>query len=256
MRSQLAGLPRAPALRRWAATVLVAALLAYLALTPLVPFARDTYGGEVRRHIILGGVIASYVAGLFATRRMPPRTALDLPALAVLLAMAVAVAGSLDRRVSAEAVLTVLPVAPLFYLLADRRLLDAHALRRGMLLGGAVVAGCALASVWRQWQEWLTLVRAVDGGLSRAMWLPPSVPRVEGVGSHPNVVAAVLAVAVPFYLLSPADLTLRPPSLKGRGVPSSPAKWAGRRWAVDSCSSGRRCSSRSPGPRGPAQRPD
>src|SRR3989442_53576 len=79
----------------------------------------------------------------------------------------------------------------LFYILADRRLFNADALRRGVMLAAVVVACFALHAVWGQWQEWLTLVRAVDGGVARDTLLPPTAPRVEGVGSHPNVVGAV-----------------------------------------------------------------
>lgn len=188
--------------RSVAATMAVAALLGYLALTPLAPFAGDTYANDLRRHIILGTIIAAYALALLAMRRMPARTPLDLPVLAVMAAIALGVAGSLDRRVSLEAVLPILPAIPLFYLVADHRFADADTLRRAVLIAGVTVACFALASVWRQWQGWLDLVRAVDGGVSRATLLPPSVPRVEGVGSHPNVLGAVLAIATPFFVLS------------------------------------------------------
>jgi tetratricopeptide (TPR) repeat protein len=191
-----------PVVRRTCATALVAALLSYAALTPLTPFARDTYATDARRHVILGGVILVYALSLGAMRRLPRRTALDVPILLVLVAMGVGVAASLDRRVSAEWVLTVLPVAPLFYLLADHRLFAAATLRRGIMVTGVVVAAFALTSVWRQWQDWLTLVRAVEGVLARRLLLPPDVPRVEGVGSHPNVLAAVLAVCAPCFITS------------------------------------------------------
>jgi O-antigen ligase len=187
------------------AAVAVGALLTFVALTPLAPFAADPYHTELRRHLVLGGVIAAYVLGLLIARRAPLRTALDLPLVAVLLAMAVGVAGSLDRRLSAEWVLVVLPVVPLFYLLADRRLLPAAALRWGVMIAGAVVAALAIRSAWSQWQDWLALVRAAEGGISRATLLPPSVPRVENVGSHPNIVGALLAIAAPLYLLPFTD---------------------------------------------------
>lgn len=228
-----AGVARAPLLPGAVAALLVAALLGYVALTPLAPFAADTYGNEVRRHVILGGVIGAYVVLLLALRWAPPRTALDVPLLLVLLATAAGVAGSLDRRVSLEAVLALLPVAPLFYLLADRRLAGRDAVRRGLMLCGAVAAGFALASVWRQWQDWLTLVRTVDGGVSRATLLPPTVPRVEGVGSHPNVLGAMLAVVAPIYLLSlsPAPGDPRPDRPAG-GARSEAGTVPDGRWAA------------------------
>lgn len=210
--------PASPSGRGWAAgaarragwrrtrdplgAILVCALLAYLALTPQAAFARDPWANDVRRHVILGVIVGAY-ALLLVVRRLPPLpTPLDLPVLAVVVAIAASVAGSLDRRVSLEWAITVLPAVPLWVLLADRRLVSAAALRRGVLLAAVVVSGFALASVWRQWSDWLALVRAVDGRVTAANLLPPTAPRVADVGSHPNVIAAVLAVSLPVFLLS------------------------------------------------------
>jgi tetratricopeptide (TPR) repeat protein len=205
------------AVRRAGATLCVAALLAYVALTPLAPFAADTYANELRRHLVLGGVIGAYLIALACTRRLPAPTALDVPLVAALAALAVGVVASLDRRVSLEAALAVLPVVPLSYLLADRRLVEDAALHRGIRLAGAVVATFALASVWRQWRDWLELVRAVEGGVTPATLFPPSVPRVQGVGSHPNVIGAVLALVAPVFV----------PAIMGYG------RWPSRRPARD-----------------------
>ncbi len=200
-----------PMVRGLVATALTATLLGYAALTPIAPFARNAYENDVRRHIVFGGAIAAYAIFLLATRRRPWPTILDWPLAAVLLAMAAAVTRSLDPRVSAEWVIIVLPVLPLFYLFADPRLIDAAAIRRAALISGGVVAAFALASVWRQWAGWVALARAVDGELGLRNFIPPAVPRVEGVGSHPNVAAGVLAVIAPLYLVAvrraPADAT-------------------------------------------------
>src|SRR5262249_19622416 len=75
--------------------------------------------------------------------------------------------------------------------------LDARALLQAVLLAGAVVALFALGSVWRAWDDWLTLVRQVDGGLSAGTVVPPSIPRVADVGSHPNILGAFFAMTLP-----------------------------------------------------------
>src|SRR5262245_21005067 len=176
------------AARTWERAVAVlglTALLAYLALTPLPPFATDVYGSLVRRYLIVGAVLVGYLVWLGLARRLPRPTPLDLPLVAGLLAVVWAVARSADLRVRLGAVLPLLPALVLFYLLHDATVLDARALLRAVLLGGTVVAVFALAAVWRTWNDWLTLVREVDGGLSMNTLAPPSVPRVSGVGNHP-----------------------------------------------------------------------
>ncbi|MGH2583423.1 MAG: O-antigen ligase family protein, partial [Dehalococcoidia bacterium] len=177
------------------------ALLVYLAITPLPPFAADPYGSLTRRYAVLGALLVGYVGWLIAQRRLPRRSVFDLPLAAVTLAVLVAVGGSIDPRLSLEHVLPLLPTLVLFYVLHDVVALDGRRLAWAVLLAVAVVAVFALASVWRSLDDWWTLVRAVDGGLSRATLLPPSTPRVADVGNHPNVLAAVLAMALPAALL-------------------------------------------------------
>ncbi len=181
-------------------TPVIAGLLAYFLLTPLAPFARHVYANEVRRQIVIGGALLCSAVWLLCRRRLPTGTPLDLPLLALALAGTAGVLGSSDRRLSLEAALPVAPVLPLFLVLADPRLAPPAALRRGAVLALAVAALFALASVYRQWQEWLALVRAVDGHVSRTTLLPPTMPRVQGVGSHPNILGAAFAVGLPLAL--------------------------------------------------------
>jgi tetratricopeptide (TPR) repeat protein len=214
-----APLAAAPALRRPALargaraaaasllTLAIAGLLAYFLLTPIAPFARHVYANEVRRQMVIGGVLLGYAVWLLCTRRLPTaKPGLDLALLALALASTAGVLGSTDRRLSLESALVVAPVLPLSLMLADPRLAPSAAVRRGALLALAVAALFALASVYRQWQEWLALVRAVDPGLGRgATLLPPTMPRVRGVGSHPNVLGAAFAVGLPLALGALAD---------------------------------------------------
>jgi O-antigen ligase len=198
------GTPSVPGRPR-AATVLlalaIAALFTYFLLTPIAPFARHVYANEVRRQMVTGGVLLGYAVWLAATRRLPARTPLDLPLLALALAGAAGVLGSDDRRLSLEAALVVAPVLPIVLILADPRLVPPTAVRWGVVLALALAALFALASVYRQWQEWLVLVHAVDPGLGwSATPLPPTMPRVQGIGSHPNILGAAFAVGLPLSL--------------------------------------------------------
>jgi O-antigen ligase/tetratricopeptide (TPR) repeat protein len=178
------------------------ALLVYLALTPLPPFASDVYGSLVRRYVVLGVVLLGYLLWLVVTRRLPRRSTFDLPLAALTLVVLIAVIGSLDRRVSAEHLLPLLPSLVLFYLLHDLRSLDQRALAWCVVVAGTVVAGMALASVWRAWDDWWSLIRAVDGGLRWSTLLPPETPRLAGIGNHPNVLGAVFAMTLPALLFA------------------------------------------------------
>lgn len=196
----------APAgLRAWRSSLLwpvaLAALLTYLALTPLPPFASDVYGSLVRRYVVLGTILLGYLLWLVFARRLPRRSVFDLPLAAITVAVLVAVAGSSDRRVSAEHMLPLLSSLVLFYLLHDLRSLDRRRLAWAVVASSTIVAVAALASVWREWGDWWTLVRAVDGGLEWSTLLPPQTPRVAGVGNHPNVLGALFAMTLPAVLL-------------------------------------------------------
>src|SRR5262249_36391184 len=119
------------AARTWERAVAVlglTALLAYLALTPLPPFAADVYGSLVRRYVTVGAVLPGYLVWLAVNRRLPRPTPLDLPLTALLAAALLAVARSSDARVGLEAVLPLLPALVLFYLLHDATALDSRAL--------------------------------------------------------------------------------------------------------------------------------
>jgi hypothetical protein len=91
-----------------AATVGLAALIAYLALTPLPPFATDVFGSLVRRHVILSAVLLGYAAWCVVRRRLPDPTPLDLPPAALAAALLIAAFRSESPRVGLE---TLLPLA-------------------------------------------------------------------------------------------------------------------------------------------------
>lgn len=186
---------------RVGAVAALTALLVFLALTPLPPFAREPFTALRNRHVVLGALMLAYLAWLAARRRLPGRTPYDLGVLALTGAIGLAVVRSATPRLGLEAVLPLLPTAVLLYALNDCRRLDGGALARATVLAATIVGAVALVQVGREYAEWLTLVRAVEGGVTWATLLPPSVPRVAGAGSHPNVLATVLAMALPAALL-------------------------------------------------------
>ena len=151
-----------------AATVAVAALLSYLALTPLAPLASDTYANDLRRHIILG----AYHRLL---RAAPPRN--TPPARRYAAGCARACRDDCHRtRRGRFARPTCQPGSrargcPRSTTVLPGNRPPARGRSRaaaGRVIAAVTVASFALASVWRQWQEWLDLLRAVEGGVSRA----------------------------------------------------------------------------------------
>jgi tetratricopeptide (TPR) repeat protein len=67
---------------------------------------------------------------------------------------------------------------------------------------GSIAALLGLYHVVEDYLAWLDLVRAVEGDISRGSLLPPSVPRISGVGGHVNVLAMALNLALPFAIAS------------------------------------------------------
>ena len=159
------------------------------------------FGPTVAFHALTGAVAIAYLLYLSFRRRLPGRTFLDWPVFALLLAYGAATAASINWRVSLDMTLQVVMVVLVFYVAADNDLLDVGQVRRAFLLVMAAAAACALFQVGRDYWDWLRLARAVDSSWGPGDLLPPTVPRVHGVGEHPNVLAMALVLAVPFYVV-------------------------------------------------------
>ena len=190
--------------RSWngtASVLALTALLVYLALTPLPPFARDPYGSLTRRYIIVGAVLAGYLLLLVLRRGLPGRTPLDLPLAAIALSLVIAIVRAAAPRVSLEAVLPLLPAFGFLYLLHDARSLTARRLALALVGAAALVAAVALLSVWETLDRWWTFVRAVEGDIGLDTVLPPATPRIADTGNHPNILGTLFAMALPAALL-------------------------------------------------------
>jgi O-antigen ligase/tetratricopeptide (TPR) repeat protein len=159
------------------------------------------FGPTLALHALTAAAAIAYLLYLSFRRRLPGRTFLDWPVFALLLAYGAATAASINWRVSLEMTLQVVMVALVFYVAADKDLLDVGQVRRAFLLVMAAAAAYALFQVGRDYWDWLRLARAVDPSWGPGDLLPPTVPRVHGVGEHPNLLAMALVLAVPFYVV-------------------------------------------------------
>lgn len=178
-----------------------ALLLTYFALSPQPEFARDPFGDTVRHHLVVALAVLFWLVSLLMQRRLPRPTPLDFSLLAVAAAQVAAMVAAPDRRLGLDPTLNLLAAIILFYVLVDSGGLSAAALQQGIMVMALVAAVFALRSVWLQWQSWLHLVQAVEGSVAGSL-APPTVPRVANVGSHPNILAALLTISVPSFLLA------------------------------------------------------
>ncbi len=165
-------------------------------------------------HLVLAGGVAAYLVSLAVTRRLPGGTPLDLPVLAFVAAYAIATAASINWRVSLEPTLFLIGSVAVFYMLAGLPFVRSRDLRQALMLVGGGLALYALWSVGNDYADYVRLVRSVEG-LSTGNIFPPTVPRVHDVSDHPNVLAMVLTLVLPFFAVS----VVRP----ARGI----ERWAG-----------------------------
>lgn len=192
---------RGASLARGGLMLAFAAWLGYYVISGLPQLSLRVFGPTVTLHALTAAVAIAYLLHLSFRRRLPERTFLDWPVFALLLAYGAATAASINWRVSLDMTLYVVTVALVFYVAADRDLLDVRQVRRAFLLVMAAAAAYALFQVGRDYWDWLRLARAVEPSWGLRDLLPPTVPRVHGVGDHPNMLAMALTLAVPFYVV-------------------------------------------------------
>ena len=223
---------------RAAALVAAGSWVGYFLFTGMPQLTLDVYPRTVTLHILIGALAAAYVIWMLAARRLPGGTPLDLPLLGFIAAYALATYTSINWRVSLEATLQVGAAIIVFYALTELPALNAQLLTRAlMLVGGGAGAVCALGRRQR-----LRQLPLADAAASRACSagniFPPTVPRVHDVSDHPNVLAMLLVLVMPFF----AARDISRENAMGARWPASPRySWA--RW---------RCSSRCRAAPGPA----
>ncbi len=185
---------------RWLALLVAMIWLAYF-LTSSAPQARP----QVFRSTVLFQFFALVPAALFAVylvlrRRLPGGSPLDWPLLAFIGVFFLATVTSVAWRVSLDSLLVLLLAVLVFYVLADFHWLDTAGLQRAFMLAAAFAALWALKNVAGDYADWLRLAKAT-GGFSLGDLIPPTVPKVSGVGDHPNILGMTLVVAMPFYVV-------------------------------------------------------
>lgn len=191
---------RARAALRLLAMALAGAWAGYFFFTGMPQLTLHVFPRTLTLHIMVGAVAVVYVLYLAIARRLPGGSPLDLPILGVIAAYALATYTSLSWRASLEPSLQVGAAIIAFYALADLPFLSAAQLRRAFMLAGAALSIYALWVVGNDYADYLRLANKVDG-LSAGNIFPATVPRVHDVSDHPNVLAMLLTMFIPFFAL-------------------------------------------------------
>jgi O-antigen ligase len=210
---------------KFASMAIVSSWVGYVVFVRMPAFTFDVFPATITLHAVVGGGLLVYAACMVATRRLPGGTPLDLPVVGFIGAYALATYGSIDWRVSLEPVLLLGAAVGAFYALSDLPLLNARTLRYGLMLVGAALSVYALWIVGNDYADYLRLTESVEG-ITAGNIFPATVPRVRDVSDHPNVVAMVLVLIMPHYMLS----SLRPASWWERALAIAGLIVAG--WAI------------------------
>ena len=186
---------------RWIAAALAGSWAGYFLFTGMPQLTLHVFPATLTLHILVAVVAAIYVAYLAVARRLPGGTPLDIPVLALIAAYAIGTYTSINWRVSLEAALQFSIAIVAFYALADLPLLSAKQLRRALMAAGFALSLYALWVVGNDYADYLRLADKVEG-LGASNIFPATVPRVHDVSDHPNVLAMLLALVLPFFALS------------------------------------------------------
>ncbi len=199
--SSAAGETATSLVRRWAATALAGSWVGYFLFTGMPQITLHVFPRVLVFHILIGVVAIIYFGCLAWQRRLPGGTPLDFAALAIAGAYAIGTIASVNWRLSLEATLQASAALVAFYALSDLPLLSARQLRRAFALAGGALSIYALWVVGNDYADYLSFARRVEG-LSAGNIFPPTVPRVHDVSDHPNVLAMLLTLFMPFFALS------------------------------------------------------
>ena len=183
------------------ALLLAGAWAGYFIFVPMPALSFHVFPQTLTLHLVFAVAAVLYVAYLAVVRRLPGGTPLDLPVLAVIGAYAVATKGSIDWRASLEPVLLLGAAIGAFYILSGFPLLTARSLRFAFMISGLALSLYALWVVGNDYADYLRLTNDVEG-IDAGNVFPPTVPRVHNVSDHPNVLAMVLVLLLPFYAFS------------------------------------------------------
>ncbi|TAK65789.1 MAG: hypothetical protein EPO22_04420 [Dehalococcoidia bacterium] len=187
--------------RTWAATILAGSWLGYFLFTGMPQVTLHVFPRVLVFHALVGAAALAYIAYLAWARRLPGGTPLDIAALAIAAAYAAGTLASLNWRLSLEATLQASAGLIAFYVLAGAPLLSARQLWRAFALTGAALSLYALWVVGNDYADYLSFARNIEG-LGTGNIFPPTVPRVHDVSDHPNVLAMLLTLFLPFFAMA------------------------------------------------------
>lgn len=174
--------------------------LGFYLITGLPFLDLESFRATVVLHGVTALVFLPYLASLIFTRRLPGGSVLDAPLLALLGVYLLTTATSLDWRVSLEVALIAMMAIGVFYVLSDGRLLRRWQLEAAFMVAVLAAASWALWNVGNDYLDWLRLTEAVRGSVGLSDLIPPTVPKVHDVGDHPNLLGAIFAMSLPFFL--------------------------------------------------------
>jgi O-antigen ligase/tetratricopeptide (TPR) repeat protein len=194
-----------PAAQRLVDVIVVAFVgswLGFYIITLWPGISLRVFRATIAIHAVTAVVLVPYLLSLVLRRRLPGGSLLDVPVVLAVGAYFIATAASENWRVSLESTLYIAMAASVFFVLSDRQLFRRWQVELGLMLALLAAAMWALWNVGEDYAEWVRLSRSLDGSLSFGDLIPPTVPRVSGVGDHENLLAMALAMGLPFFLLA------------------------------------------------------
>ena len=183
------------------ALALAGAWFGYFLFTGMPQLTIDVFPRTFLVHLLFGALALVYIGYLAVARRLPGGTPIDAAVLGVVFAYALATVTSINWRASTESTLLMGATIVAFYALADLPYLTATTLRRAFVLVGVALSAYAMWVVGNDYWNYLRFIDEIEG-ISAGNIFPPTVPRVHDVSDHPNVLAMLLTLIIPFFALS------------------------------------------------------
>jgi O-antigen ligase len=191
-----------PHLLRWTGIALAAMWLGYYICSGMPQSGLQVFPRVIALHAMTFALTVIYAGYLLVCRRLPGGSRLDWPLFLLLLAYLAATAASIDWRVSIESTLLVIMAIVVFYALSDAHFLGPLSLQHALMLAGAAASAWALWIVAGDYADWLNFARSAKGSFHLGDLIPPTVPKVHGVGDHPNILGMTLTLIIPFYIVA------------------------------------------------------
>lgn len=164
-------------------------------------YSADVFRSASRVHGAYALLFICYGAWLLLKRRLPSALPIDASIALGGVALLISSVFSVNPGVSLEA--SLLSFAPFvaLYAIHDVAFLTSGRLIRVLLIGAALMAVLGIVGAAADYVSWLRLVKDVDGSIGLGDLNPVLMPRSGGV-LHPNVLAMIINLALPFALIA------------------------------------------------------